>query len=107
MTTGMTFGLCPFLIGFRPTFYIGLKIPTAAFGGVQFEPLNGASFFSTVVKPRAYLDTPSAHISPTFYIGLLCATFTGHRWLGHDHPRRCLGLDCAALSKHGFISKWK
>ena len=30
MTTGMTFGLCPFLIGFRPTFYIGLKILTAA-----------------------------------------------------------------------------
>ena len=29
-----------------------------------FEPLNGAGLFSTVVKPRAYLDTPSAHIPP-------------------------------------------
>ena len=26
----MTFGLCPFLIGFRPTFHIGLTIPTTA-----------------------------------------------------------------------------
>ena len=52
----MTFGLCPFLIGFRPTFYVGLTMLTTAFGGVQFEPLNGASLFSTVVKPRAYYN---------------------------------------------------
>ena len=26
----MTFGLCPFLIGFRPTFHIGLARPTTA-----------------------------------------------------------------------------
>ncbi len=29
---------------------------------MRIEPLNGASLFSTVVKPRANLDTPSAHI---------------------------------------------
>ena len=38
------------------------------------EPLNGASLFSTVVRPRAYLDTPSAHIRPTFHIGLKMPT---------------------------------
>ena len=59
---------------FRPTFHIGLTILTAAFGGVQFEPLNGASLFSTAVKPRAYLDTLSAHIRLTFYVGLTILT---------------------------------
>ena len=29
---------------------------------MRIEPLNGASLFSTVVKPRANRDTPSAHI---------------------------------------------
>ena len=59
---------------YRPAFHIGLTLPTAAFGGVQFEPLNGAGLFSTVVKPRAYLDTLSAHIRPTFHIGLTIPT---------------------------------
>ena len=58
----------------RPTFHIGLTILTTAFGGVLFEPLNGASLFSTVVKPRANLDTPSAHFRPTFHIGLTIPT---------------------------------
>ena len=31
-------------------------------GGGRYELLNGAGLFSTVVKPRANLDTPSAYI---------------------------------------------
>ena len=63
-TTGMTFGSCPFLIGFAQRFTLGERYPPPPFGGVLFEPLNGASLFSTAVKPRANLDTLTAHIPP-------------------------------------------
>ena len=69
---------------FSPNVLHGLTLSTAAFSGVQFEPLNGAGLFSTVVKPRASLDTPSAHIQQYpppplagFYYGVPWRAATG------------------------------
>ena len=45
-----------------------------------------------VVKPRAYLDTPSAHIYPTFYIDLTIPTTAIRRGLSERRRKYAKGV---------------